>query len=316
MATRFYFHASTNSTSGLPTTKQSSLSVESGKGDALTLNRLMNTDIGTSQASIAITSINDTSAHNYYFTRFASQSVYQSSIAANTWTLFFATQESNTSANFPVTANNKAIRITCYVWRPSNSSLVGWILEGASAATVDEGSSGSELAKVVTFSGSEVLNVQDGDVIIFEVIFQITQGAATAYTDTYYFDGTTTYTDGTPASSAASYLETPENLALSPQQDITRTISESTIDISETQITRLSEKQRAPSSQSTTIDENITTLLAKQRTIADESTNTGESVTQQKTGGGPKNVEKTISESVSSLSDSYNRLAAKWRKIG
>ena len=223
MATKLYFHAATNPLSNLPTTEQSSLT-SNKVVDAVTVNRLMDTNIGTTPASLVLTSNNTSSAQNYYFTKFVSPPLYQSAISANTWTYAFAAKESSTSANFPVTTNNKAVWVNVYVWRPSNSSKVGTIRDGTTTATVDEAGANVEANHVVTFSGAEVLNMQDEDVLVIEIWFQITQGAATAYTDTFYYDGTTESADNATVTTPASNISTPEDLVLTiPPVDCTVT---------------------------------------------------------------------------------------------
>lgn len=302
----------------------------------------MDTTIGTSQTSVVITSVADTNSHNYYFTRFASQPLYQSSLAANTWTYNFATKESNGLANFPETSNNKSVRVTCYVWRPSNSSLVGWILDGNSAATVDEGLAGLEIGHHVTFSGSAVSGVQAGDVIIFEVMFVIVQGAATAYDDTFYFDGTTANTtDNSSPSNHASFLETPETLVLVPGQAVEKALTTETVNVQESldrialhnksktltteTVTltesaapaRLGTKQRALTTETVLLVEvTKVRLAAKLRPVTTETISVAENVAGEVTGGGPHNVEKSMTTETTTLTEqSFNRQAAKWRKI-
>lgn len=217
MATKFYFHAATDGTTGLPSAEQhSTITSDKDAEGSQTTNRQMDTTIGAGQTSIVLTSLATTATSDYYFTRFVSPPLYQPSIAANTWTYNFAASGSTTSANFPVSASNKSVPINCYVWRPSNTSKVGTILEGNSDATVDEAAAATEAAHHVAFSGSAVSNMQNGDVIIFEVWFTTTQGNATARTDTFFYDGTTeNTTELATVSDHASFLETPENLVLS-----------------------------------------------------------------------------------------------------
>ena len=212
MATRLYFHAATNALSNLPTTEQSSLTSVKDV-DAQTVNRTMDTTIGTSQTSIVLTSNATSSLQDYYFTRFVSPALSGiSSITAQTWTYNIATMESNTSANFPCATQN-SVRTVAYVWRPSSQTKVGNIRDNVSDSTTTEGTASTERSHFVTFAGSLVSSISNGDVICFEVWFSITQLIATAYTDTFYFDGTTaTTTDNTTVSSHASFLETPQTL--------------------------------------------------------------------------------------------------------
>ena len=291
--TRFYFHVGSSGVSGtLPQAKQSSLTKAKGV-DAETVNRAMDTSAGASQTSLVLSSLNNTSTNSYYFTKFVSPVIYQTSVAANTWTYHFAVTESNTSANFPVTTNNKVSPICCYVWRPSDGSLVGYILNGSSAATLDEAST-SETARVLAFTGSLVSNVQYGDVIVFEVWFTTTQGSATAYNDTWWYDGTTTYADGAAASTCASYIETPETLQLTQPQAIEKVLTTETVAVEES-IGRVKETLRP--------------ITAETLTISYED------VQQQKGQSGPRNIEQALPTEATNIAESSNRQAEKWRKI-
>lgn len=176
----------------------------------------MNTTIGSSQTSKAQVTVDDLS-RQYYFTRFVSEGLNQPSISANTWTYNFSAKaqpSAPTRGNFPVDGNDKSVRVVCYVWRPGTGKI-GDILDGNSAATVDEPSDNIEVSHHVTFSGSAVSSIQNGDVIAFEVWFVIDPlGGATPATMTFYYDGTTVNTtDNSTVSNHASFIETPENLA-------------------------------------------------------------------------------------------------------
>jgi hypothetical protein len=133
MASKLYFHAASSILANLPTTEQSTLTADTVKADALTVNRTMDTFIGTTQATLTIASTGDTNAHNYYFSRFISNPLNQSGVAANTWSYNFAAYESNAAANFPCSGTS-TVYVNCYVWRPSNQSKVGTILDGASVS--------------------------------------------------------------------------------------------------------------------------------------------------------------------------------------
>ncbi len=212
MATSLYFHAAASSVANLPTDEQSSLAPDANKADAVTVNRSMDTSVGVSPTSLVITTTADTNAHNYYFSRFCTLPLKDvTSITAQTWTYKFAAKESNTAANFPCTGTNKAVRVTAYVWRPGTGK-VGNILDGTSNNTVDESTAGTETYHVVTFSGSLVSGVQDGDVICFEVWFVVTQGTGAAYTDTFYYDGTTESAENATVTTPASLISTPQDL--------------------------------------------------------------------------------------------------------
>ena len=64
-----------------------------------------------------------------------------------------------------------------------------------------------------TFTGSSVASVVDGDVIIIEIWFRITQATASTFADTFCYDGPTeTNNNNTTVSNRASFIETPQTL--------------------------------------------------------------------------------------------------------
>lgn len=209
--TRYYFHAASSGLSNLPTAEQSSLTITKSV-DAQTVNRTMTETIGTSQTSLVLTSNATTSIQTYYFTRFVGPALSGvTQIDANTWTWNYAMKESNTSANFPCSAVNQPIHITAYVWRPGTGK-VGNILDGNTTTGTREVSAAVEQSLETTFSGSLVSSVSNGDVICFEIILEITQASATAYTDTFYYDGTVVTSGIAAVTDHASFLETPQSL--------------------------------------------------------------------------------------------------------
>lgn len=261
MATKFYFHNATSAVVGtLPSTSQSALGAPAKTSDAVTVNRSMNTTIGTAQTSKALTTNASASAQIIYFTRFVSEPLNETSVSANTWTLGFAVQENNINANYPVTTSG-ALRITVYVWRPSDGSLVGDILDGA-GPTVAEATT-SETTKFGTFSGSAV-TCQVGDVICIEFTYSVTQGNATARTDTMYYDGTTEpASDNAAASNAASFLSTPQTFAFAK----VRALATETVTIASETLGRLSAKSRAQATETVSKSETLAKISAKWRRI-------------------------------------------------
>lgn len=211
--TRLYLRAVLNALPNLPTIEGSTLTPNKVV-DAENVNRTLSLIRGGSQSSLVLTSNATTTLQRYYFSRFVSDTLSGvTSITAQNWTFNFAIKESDTNANFPASGTNQPVRIVGCVWRPSTQSTLGDIIDSNSTATVDEASTTLETVQTTTFSGGQVLGVQDGDVLCFEVWFEITQSAANAYTDTFYFDGTTVNTiKNTTVTSHASYLETPQGL--------------------------------------------------------------------------------------------------------
>lgn len=213
MATRFYFHAATNSATGLPTAEQCSLTADKNMEGSQTTNRLMNRTAGVSQASVSGTPFS-TSQSDHYFTRFVSEPLNEAALTANTWTYNFSSSATTTSANFPVDSLGGTARLCCYVWRPSSTSKVGNVLDGTTGAQVSQPPAATQKAHQTTFSGSAVGSMVAGDVIVFEVWF-VFDPSASGGSDTcaFYYDGTTVNTtNNATVSNHASFLETPENL--------------------------------------------------------------------------------------------------------
>jgi|SRR5215510_1504171 len=213
MATRLFLHAATDSTTGLPTAEQSSLTATNNAEGSQTTNRVMDTTTGVLETSLNVT-IAGSAIENNYYTRFVTASLNMSSLSANTWTYNFAAREDDTSNHFPTNGTNGPIRINCYVWRPSSSTKVGTVLDGNSASTIDEGGANDKLAHHVTFTGAAVASMTAGDVLIFEM-WCITDSAASVGPECrMFFDGTTVNTtDNAAVTNHASFLETPENLS-------------------------------------------------------------------------------------------------------
>ena len=176
----------------------------------------MTTTIGTTQSILTLTTNAVTSQQAYYFTKFVSAPINQTGVAANTWTYNFAARSPVAGfANYPGAGTNQPVRINVYVWRPSTSAVVGTILDGNTASTVDEVASSSILVQQATFSGAAVSSAQAGDVIVCEIWFVLTQQLGTANACEFAYDGTTANTTkNATVTNHASFLETPENISI------------------------------------------------------------------------------------------------------
>lgn len=212
MATRLYFHESTSGLSNLPTTNQGTVTTFGAQADAYTVNRTMNRTKGTSPSLKSIDNVSSL-ARRYYFTRFVSEPLTAQTISANTWTFNIGTYQSNVVLNFPVTGANQTQYACVYVWRPSTTSVVGFIINGNTNAQWNEYTNGATYnCQNVTFSGSSV-TAQLNDVICQEMIFQIDPDSSSAYVMYIRYDGSTIVTTpGTENTDIASFLETPQNL--------------------------------------------------------------------------------------------------------
>lgn len=214
MATKLYLHAAASSVTGtLPSAEQSTLTPDAnfftGVSDAD--NKTMNTTIGVSQANLTNTSTADTNAHNYYVMKWVSPLIYQGSISANTWTVEYGAKEANAAANFPRSSTG-AMYVNCYVWKPSDGTKVGTILDGNSAGDGEEAGTTQTVINY-TFTGAAVTGLTPGDaVIVYELWAQVTQGNGTARVQDVYYDGTTENS----TTNEAAFLSTPENLQFTP----------------------------------------------------------------------------------------------------
>lgn len=210
MATRLYLRNTSNGTTGLPTTKQSSISAPGGNAQAQTVNKNLSATIGTSQQSIAYSTAG-TSGY-IYIGRWVSDVISQTTIAANTWTFSFGYDTFWGSSD-------SGVQICIYVWRPTTSTKIATIADTSNAQSFASTETGYKL----TVSGSAVSSgITSGtDVLCVEFL---TNTSIAGGTIDFYYDGTTAVTtNNTSASSVASYIETPENVIIGPIPFITAT---------------------------------------------------------------------------------------------
>lgn len=210
MATKLYLRNSTNATSGLPTTEQSTNKTPSYNLVAQNINNNMLTTKGTAQVERFGSFPDDTTC--IYLGRWVSPPITVTSISANTWTLNFAAWKENTDSEFPVEGTNQPLGVNCYVWRPGTGK-VGTILDGNTASVYDSPSAAdSERVMHGTFSGSAVSGIQTNDVLIIELFTVRVITPNTNDDCAIYFDGTTeNTTENAVVSNHASYIETPED---------------------------------------------------------------------------------------------------------
>jgi hypothetical protein len=157
---------------------------------------------GTTQTSISLTGLGQTTHQDNYLARFTSLPLSAQTVTAQTWTFALALDEANAAAN-------SQLAPCIYVWRPTGSTVVGFIIDSDTPIGVEWGA--SEDGIVATVSGAAV-TAQLGDVVVLEVWRHApTQTNTTARVQTVWFDGATDVVDATTAG-AASYIETPQNL--------------------------------------------------------------------------------------------------------
>lgn len=213
MATKLYFSSTNSSQVNLPTTEQSTLGTPTRNADALTVNRTLSETKGAAQASLSVSTPATTSLIICYFSRFVSDPLDMTSIPSQTWTYNFASSTGNLNANFPVNGSNKPVYVNCYIWRPSTTSVVGTVLDGDSASVYNEPTTTTEKVMHGTFSGAAVSSLTTGDVLIFEVWFNIIQSSSNGRLDVWYYNGTTeNTTDQAAVSNHASFISSPQTL--------------------------------------------------------------------------------------------------------
>ena len=301
--TKLFFHATNNAQAGLPTTEQSSLTVDNN-GDVANKNRLMDDTAGTTENTIDCGSSATTSAQVLHFTRFCSKPFSNTSISANTWNYVFGAEQDNVNANFPCSGTGKDIWVTVYVWNPNTQTKVGNIIDGTtSSGTFQEpSSSASPIVISGSFTGAAVASIPSGSVIVYECMFQITHNNATSRTLTFHYDGPTIDTTGGDAfSNNAAYIETPQTLtfqtnavkALSgsitlggttPTRRKTgvKTVPAQSVTITNTSLALLRTKKRSPSTASLSLVSNPTYILAHNKVaiVPTESITTSGTVAQ------------------------------------
>lgn len=199
MATKFYLHdAATPNTGTMPSTSPSAwdggptgagseASGASTARDATTTIGVANPDTESS-ITAAATSVLQRLGHRRFVTRpLAAQNVSTGSL---TWTFSYARSESNTN-------HNGDIVLGVYAWRPGSGAQVGSLIVSITGAVM---AATAETADSKTAIENGAVTVQDGDILVFDVMSKFTQGMNTAYTDQFAYDGTTEASTTTCAS--------------------------------------------------------------------------------------------------------------------
>lgn len=190
MATRFYLSTATSTYAPTAGTKSTTLPSGTNNSPAPAESRSLAIVNPNSTNTDTINSLAQTAAQSGYFARFTSDRIVAQTVSANTWTFVLDTAEGNNNAN-------AFLAVCMYVWRPSNSSVVGYLYNSASAIGAEW--SGSLGPITYSVSGGAVTAAL-GDVIVIEAWYIATQAMATSYANQIRY-GTST-----------QYLETPQNL--------------------------------------------------------------------------------------------------------
>lgn len=182
---KFYLHdAATPNTGTMPTGAFVNGADTAGDATGARTARATSDVIGSLQKSSVITANPISgSGQAWGHRRFVSAPLAARTFASTdlNWTFSWAAAESNTN-------HNGLINCGIYLWRPSTGLRVGTLFINLFAnitatATTAYSSTGT------WSTGSQA--ILDGDLLVFEVSDQFTQSMATAYTSTFFYDGTT-----------------------------------------------------------------------------------------------------------------------------
>lgn len=203
---KFYLHdaatANTGTMPGAGDAFQGGSPPDTGEATGAFTARTANDTIGVGQTSATITATANQNPQQWGMRRFVS-----SPLAAHTfgpgdgnWTFSQASAESNLN-------HNQSIRLFAYQWRPSTGLRIG--TGGLNITIAEPGSASTQTAASATqVSGS--MTFIDGDILVFEVYDQFTQGMSVGYTSTFYYDGTTEAS----STNCASFVTPPAALTL------------------------------------------------------------------------------------------------------
>lgn len=227
MATKLYLHSIAysgggtvpiNQTGGSAPALQGGFSVQAygqSGADATSVSRSMNKTIGNSWTNFAVTTIANVATHSYYITKFISDPLEAQTINSNTWS--FMAGHAETSFNLNLVGYTPPM---LYVWRPSTGALVGKLVDNVAVTGFSEpNETGAANINKITFPQASNLAVLQGDVLILEIWFRLTQASATAYQVGFYYDGPTDLSSSNAnddATDIASFLETPQDLSFVP----------------------------------------------------------------------------------------------------
>jgi hypothetical protein len=196
MATKLYFRNVTSPYA--PTAGTKSTALPDGTDNSLTENDSQSLLLTTAtDVRVSITSLAQSTRQSGRFARFTSDRLASQTISANTWDYTLRNRHGNNFANA-----YKAGSI--YVWRPSTSSVVGYVYD-----------SNAEIGSVWTtnftndssnISGSAV-TATNGDVLVIEVWYTAAQAKTNSYAHDIEYN-------------TSSYIETPQDLAFLVDKEI------------------------------------------------------------------------------------------------
>ena len=165
----------------------------------------MTGSIGTSQVSIAVTTLAQTTLQTNWFRRWCSDPIAAQTIAGQSIGLHAALAESNTNSLFSVTF------ASLFLWRPSTGARIATLTDPGAGALATPGLTETAESGTDTTNFVSGVTASDGDILVLEFYGNAQQSMATSYTNTLFYDGTTEDS----ATSNAAYLLFTNDVALS-----------------------------------------------------------------------------------------------------
>lgn len=226
MVTRLFLRNATDSTTGLPTTEQSSKATPTELFVPLATNRQMLITKGAGPQVEAAKNMTNNSTM-VYMGRWVTPALAAQTVSANTWTLNFAARESGTSYNFPVLGTAKPLWVNIYIWRPSTTTKIATLLDGNTNSNFDEPSASATIKVMHGTLATVAGTAQQGDVICFELWTDMTHTPTQGVTHRIYWEGSVVTTvANTTVTDHASFLETPQDLVFyDPTAQVNMTVT-------------------------------------------------------------------------------------------
>lgn len=193
MPTRFYLDISNTNASGPGASQSTTLPTgthNTNSPSGLYDDGLLNPNTGfTGSGAVSFTSLAQTARQSGRYAIMASSELAAQTISSGTWTFNCYSGESASQAN-------AYFALCVYIWRPSTSSVVGFIYNSAAELGTEWTIAGGFVN--FTFSGSSV-TAQANDVLVLEVWYTSAQAKAASYTLNAYFDD-------------QEYIDAPQNI--------------------------------------------------------------------------------------------------------
>ncbi|MBI3642297.1 MAG: hypothetical protein HY222_07895, partial [Thaumarchaeota archaeon] len=219
--TKFYFHSLQTSNAPTAGEKSAALTATIANSGAVYESLSMSTFLNkTAAAGVTRKLVTDalTTQNNDYIARFTSPTLAAQTLSAGNWTIgIFASESAAQANNFGAGS--------LYIWRPSTSSVVGYIFDGPSGA----GHHGTEWTTILTgrfFNATGAsITTKSGDVLVFEQWEDRAQISGPR-TNTINFDGTVASTNGT-ITNAGMFIQAIQIITLGTNRTDSLTISDS-----------------------------------------------------------------------------------------